>query len=448
MTSTAAVAGDQRTRLRLIAPAVLVGLVAGVMSIGRLWLFDRSAPTEVLWAEDGLFPLCIRKADFFTCTSEPFAGYLLFLPRVLAWPVAVLPWEHWAIAANVIAAALVGLTAAFAFLIVLRAGFGWFTAGVIALLPVLAPMAGLEAINAIGSAYMLLLFLSTLLIVLPPRVGLPIASRGYIAAGAVLLLVTALTIPSAVVLLALLLVVLLRGRWSWSIGGVWAGALAVGLIAQAVVALTAEAPRQISLGSETLNSWADSIPVSLLTYWPGLSIGDYAFFNNFSLSPLGVTGWLIAGLMVAVAVAFVVRDSGNRLAIGLLLLGGLGFGLIPSAIGFANNRYFVVPLLLWGTAAMLALDPVIRRSRPWLVGIVSVLVLVIWWPAFPASAFRATPAPPWTAEVERIEAKCLSDPAFIDRPLFTPFWPPNWGDGLIEPTHPNLPCTTVWRWLD
>jgi hypothetical protein len=182
VTSTAAVAGDQRTRLRLIAPAVLVGLVAGVMSIGRLWLFDRSAPTEVLWAEDGLFPLCIRKADFFTCTSEPFAGYLLFLPRVLAWPVAVLPWEHWAIAANVIAAALVGLTAAFAFLIVLRAGFGWFTAGVIALLPVLAPMAGLEAINAIGSAYMLLLFLSTLLIVLPPRVGLPIASRGYIAA--------------------------------------------------------------------------------------------------------------------------------------------------------------------------------------------------------------------------------------------------------------------------
>jgi len=141
------------------------------MSIGRLWLFDRSAPMEVLWAEDGLFPLCIRKADFFTCTSEPFAGYLLFLPRVLAWPVAVLPWEHWAIAANVIAAILAGLTAAFAFLIVLRAGFGWFTSGVIGLLPVLAPMAGLEAINAIGSSYMLLLFLSTLLIVLPPRAG-------------------------------------------------------------------------------------------------------------------------------------------------------------------------------------------------------------------------------------------------------------------------------------
>lgn len=448
MTTAEATVVESRARLRFAAPALAVGLIAAVISIGRLWLLDRSAPTEVLWAEDGLFPLCIRKADFLTCLSDPFAGYLLFLPRLLAWPVAVLPWEHWAIAANVIAAVLAGVTSAFAFLIVRRAGFGWFTAAVIALLPVLAPMAGLEAINAIGSSYMLLLFLATLLIVLPPSEERGHRSRGYLIAGAVLLLVTALTIPSAVVLLVLLAVMAFRGRWTMRIGLTWAAALAVGLAAQAFVALTAESPRQIAFGSETLNSWADSIPVSLLTYWPGLSIGEHAFFSNFTLSPLPITGWLIVAIILLVGIVFVVRDSGNRLPIGLLLLGGLGFGFIPSVIGFANNRYFVVPLLLWGAAAMLALDPVIRRSRPWIVAIISALVLAVWWPALPASAFRATPAPAWSGEVLRIEAACAADPAFVDRPLFTHFWPPNWGDGLLEPTHPNLPCTTVWRWLN
>lgn len=448
MTTGQATAIESRSRLLFAGPAVLLGLLSTVVSIGRLWLLDRSAPTEVLWAEDGLFPLCIRKADFFTCLSEPFAGYLLFLPRILAWPVAVLPWEHWASAANLVAASLAGLTSAFAFLIVRRAGFGWFTAAVIALLPVLAPMAGLEAINAIGSSYMLLLFLATLLIVLPPSLGRSHRSLAYLIAGVVLMLVTALTIPSAVVLLALLVIMVLRGRCSGRIGVAWGVSLALGLAAQAFVALTAESPRRITFGAKTLNSWADSIPVSLLTYWPGLSIGQYSFFNNFSLAPLAATGWLIAGVLVLLALWFIVRDSGNRLAIGLLLLGGLGFGLIPSAIGFANNRYFVVPLLLWGTAALVALDPVIRRSRPWIVALVTVIVLMIWWPAMAASAFRATPAPAWSAEVARIEAACRADPAFVDRPLFTPFWPPNWGDGLIEPTHPNLPCTTVWRWLD
>lgn len=448
MTSLQAPTIERAARFGLVPAAVLVGVVAAVISVGRLWLFDRSSPAEVLWAEDGLFPLCVRKADFFTCLSDPFAGYLLFLPRVLAGLIAALPWEYWAIAANVVASLLAGLTAAFAFLIVRRAGFGTLVAGVIGLLPVIAPISGLEAINSVGSSYMLLLFVATLLVVLPPRGGLGLHGRSYVIAGAGLLVVTALTIPSAVVLALLLVIMVLRGRWAWRVGAIWAVALIVGLIVQTVVATTADVPRQISFGVETLRSWADSVPVALFTYWPGLSLGEYSFFINFSLAPLPGTGWLIAGVMFVVAVLFIVRDSGSRLAIGLLLLGGLGLGLIPSAIGFANNRYFVVPMLLWGSAALLALDPVVRRSHPWIVALVSALVLLIWWPAMPASWFRATPAPPWSAEVDRIEALCISDPAIIDRPSFTPFWPPNAGDGLTEPTHSNLPCTTVWRWLD
>ena len=435
--------GTTRTHVGLVA--AVVGLFAGLISIGRLWLFDRSAPAEVLWAEDGLFPLCIHKADFLTCLTDPFAGYFLFLPRVVALPISWLPWEWWALATNLAAAAIAAVVSAFAVVILRRFGLHWFVVIVVALLPVIAPVTGLEAINAVGSSYMLLLFLSTLLVAFPPASGM---SRLTIALGALLMLVTALTIPSAVVLLILIGVMVVRRVLAVRVGLVWAVALALGLIVQAVVALGAEARRPISLGTETLTLWADSIPISIFTYWPGLSLGEYTFFSNFTLSPIGITGWLMATGLLIGGLLLVVRHRGRLLAVGILLLGGLGFGFIPSAIGYANNRYFVVPLLLWGAALLVALDPVIARTRPWVIALVSVAVIVIWSPAFAASAFRATPAPPWSDEVARVEAACKADPEFIDRPIFTPFWPPNWGDGLTEPTHPNLRCLVVWRWID
>ena len=428
--------------------ALLVGVLAAGISLGRLWLGNRDAVQENLWAEDGLFPLCIHKADFFTCLSDQFAGYLLFVPRVLAWPVSVLPFEAWALGANLIAAALAGLVSGLAFLVMIRAGLSAFDSAAVALIPVIAPMVGLEAINGIGSSYMLLLFLSTLVLLFRPKTGWSRLDVGLIG---VLLLVTALTIPSAVVLLFLVAIQLARRVVSLSVFGVWAGGLAVGLLAQALVALTAVSRRPLNVNAESFNAWADSVPTSLLTYWPGLSIGEYSFFTNFTLAPLSVTGWLVVGALVVVGLwklrAAWKLDPGYSAAIGLLLLSGLAFGLIPSVIGYTNNRYFIVPLLLWGAAALVWLDPLIRRSRPWIVGMLAALVLLIWWPAMPASEYRSTPAPPWPEEVERIKAKCLSDPAFVDRPLFTPFWPPNWGDGMDEPTHPNLPCTTVFRWL-
>lgn len=435
-------------RYRVWPWAVLVGMLAGLISLGRLWLGNRQAITENLWAEDGLFPLCIHKADFFTCLTDPFAGYLLFVPRVLAWPVSIFPWESWALVANVLAALLIGLVSALALVVMRRAGMGWFVAVAVALLPTIAPMVGLEAINAIGSSYMPLLFLSTLLVLFAPFGGL---SRAWVIFGFVLLFLTALTIPSAVVVALLVLVQALRQVTSWRVGVIWLVGLGIGLLAQAWVALTAEAPRPIEFGVATLNAWAHSVPVSVFTYWPGLSLGEYSFFANFTLAPVAITGWLfvvvIAGLGIWRLVAGWASMPGSAAPVGLLLLAGLAFGLIPTAIGDPNNRYFVVPLLLGGAATLVVLDPVIRRARVWILALIVVLVVALWWPAIPASWYRSTPAPVWTSEVARIEAQCLLDPAFVDRPLFTPFWPPNWGDGLTEPTHPNLPCTTVFRWL-
>ena len=420
--------------------------MAAAISLGRLWLGNSQAITENLWAEDGLFALCIRKADFATCLTDPFAGYLLFLPRVLAWPVSVTPWESWALVSNLTAASLAGLIAALVFVIARGACFGWFVSVGIALLPVITPMVGLEALNSLGSSYMLLLFAATLAVLFRPNRG-----TGWTVFVAVFLLITALTIPSAVVVLMILFVQFLRGAVTRRSALAWGLALVLGLAAQAFVALTATTRRPVQLTQDSLNAWADSVPTSILTYWPGLSLGEYSFFTNFTLAPLPWTGWLAVGLVFALGIWQLVAGwrtvESKGAAIGLLLLSGLAFGLIPSAIGYANNRYFVVPLLLWAAAVLVWLDPLIRRTRPWVLVAVTVLVALVWWPAIPVSEYRSTPAPEWTAEVARVEAKCLSDPAFVDRPIFSPFWPPNWGDGLDEPTHPNLPCVTVFRWL-
>lgn len=432
---------------RLWPAALLMAAVAALLSLGRLWLFDRSAPNEVLWAEDGLFTLCIHKADFWTCLTDPFAGYLLFLPRVLVWPVSVFPWEYWAITANIVAALLAGVVAALAYLIARRFGLHNFVSIAIALLPVITPMVGLEAINAIGSSYMLLLFLSALLIAMPPESGGLGETPMFRFLGFLLLLITSLTIPSAIVLALLLVLALVRRYWTPMTALLWLVSLGIGLAGQLLVVFNAQARRPLSLSIETLHAWAEAVPVSLLTFWPGLSLGEYQFFSNFQLAPLGITGWMFVGAMLVLGCWWIIRGSGRTITVGLLVLGGLGFGLIPSAIGDPNNRYFVVPLLLWATAVLVGLDRRIAAVPRWLVGLITILVLVVWSPAWPASAYRATPAPPWSDEVSRIEARCTSDPDFQDRPLFTPFWPPNWGDGLIEPTHPNVPCPMVYRWI-
>lgn len=426
--------------------AVIVGVVAGAISLLRLWWGNPDSLTQVVWAEDGVFPLCIEKAGFFTCLVDPFAGYLLFLPRLVAGLVALVPVEQWALATNLLAALLAGVVGALAFAVVRRFGLGWVASVVIGLLPVVVPVVGFEAINALGSSYMLLLYLSTLVLAFPVRSA---AVRWpSVVAVALLLLLTTLTIPTAGVFLALILVQVVRRAISRRSGLVWAGVIVIGLVAQWITAMNAEKPRVIAASGDSFREWVDSVPETILTFWPGMRLESYDFFGVFPVSPLPITGAIVALAITIGGLVLVIRGGDGMVAIGLLLLTGVVVGAVPTIIGGSNNRYFVVPLLLWAAAAMVALDPLARRSRPWMVAIAVVIVAAVWWPAFPASWFRTMPAPPWQEEVLRVENACKADPARQERIIFSPYWPPNWGDALSEPTHPNLPCVVVvGKWL-
>jgi hypothetical protein len=438
------VSGASRfTRSGLVYSALTIGVLAFVISLGRLWLGNHSALTEVIWAEDGVFPLCIEKAGFLQCLTDPFAGYLLVLPRLLAWVVTLFPLEQWALVTNLLGGLIAGVACAISYVIMRRFGSGLVVSILVGLLPVIAPIVGLEAINALGSTYMLLLYVSTLSLAFPSesrsRSWLPIALM------AALLLLTALTIPLAGILLVVLVVQAFRRTIEFRAALIWAAAIVIGLIAQALTAADAEKPREILVGTDTLSAWLRSVPDTILTFWPGLNFADFQLFGVFPISPLSATGLMVTVALAVVGIGCWLRGGDRRVGIAALLLTGLAYGAVPSVIGWANNRYFVVPLLLWAAALLIALDNRIQRTRVWILGLIAIVVVVIWWPLIPASWFRATPQPTWSSEVARLKASCIQDPAKLERPIFSPFWPPNWGDGLTEPTHPNVSCLVIYK---
>lgn len=392
----------------------LVGLLAAALSLLRLLWHSPDALSTLLWAEDGLFPLCVVKNDALSCLADPFAGYLLFVPRTVAAVVSVFPMEQWPLVANLAAAGIAGLAAGIAYARVRSYGHTWAGSLLTSLLIVLAPIVGLEAINAVGSVYMPLVFASVVALAYPPR------SRAGLVALGILLIVTILTIPSAIVLVVAAVIMALRSRLSWLVAGAYSAVLVAGFAVQLWVGSTAETARNLSITGQGLIDWITALPLALVSFWPGLYFGEATTFGMFVIPPFSPTGLV---LVLAIAVVGVWAALRGSAAIGVLLLSGMGLGAIPTLTGYANNRYFVLPAVLWAAALVLAVDDRWGQTRRWLMPVVLVSIVIVWSPAFPTSVWRATASPAWTAEVERLRAECAGDPGRVVQVRFSPDWP-------------------------
>lgn len=424
------------SRSRTVVLAVVVSLLSGLASVGRVLLTNGDALRTLVWAEDGLFPLCVRAHDAASCLADPFAGYLLFLPRVVAVPVSLLPMDSWPTATNVAAALLAAGAGGLTVVVLRAAGTGLVATGLVALLPTLAPIVGFEAVNATGSVYMLLIYVAALAVCFPPE-RFPTVPFAIGAA------VVSLTIPSSALLLGPLVVQMWRSRIPLRAGLVTAGSLVAGLIIQSIVALTAAHPRPLNWSVDAARSWADTLPSALLTYWPA----DTALSETGSLSSATAAGWsqlgvVLAGLVLVGGIMLALLPSGTASGVGLMLVLGLALGAIPAAAGYANNRYFVIPALLWLAAGLIALDRWLPWRRELVMSLVAVGLIALWVPRLPASEFRSTANPDWASMLSQARAACMGDGQADVAVTFSPTWP--FPDAVfLGPTNNVVPCSAL-----
>jgi len=423
--------------------AVGVGLLAALASTSRLLIRTPDAFTQMVWAEDGLFPLCVRKAGFMACLTDSFAGYLLAVPRMIAGLVTLLPLSAWPIATNVIAALLVGLTGACAFAILRVAGRSLPASLLVALLPAVLPIMGFETLGVIASVYTLLLFTTGLLVAYPPQRA--DWSWPLTAAAALGLLISALTIPSAIALGIGLTIQLARRRIARMPGLILALALGAGLLLQALVILSADEQRSTTPTLGALGKLGEALPSAVLTLVPGFLAGSGLALDFPVTPPLGL-GLVIAAVVLVVGILLVLpRTSAARNAVGILLITGIVVLAVPTLTGYPNNRYFAAPILLWAAAGLVAFDAwqsrnVRGRSVAWAI---SVLVLAyLWISAWPVSELRGTVFPGWSSELQRVTQECTADPNRQVVLQFSPGWPPP-ELALPEPTNAVVRCVDL-----
>jgi hypothetical protein len=421
---------------------VAVGVMAAVASASRLLLRTPDAFTQMVWAEDGLLPLCVRKAGFLACTTDSFAGYLMTLPRLLAGVITLLPLPAWPWATNLVATALVGLASATVFAAARRAQRSVPASVLIALLPVAAPIMGFETLGVYASVYTLLVFVLAVVLACQPDGG--VWSWRLTTGVAVGLALCALTIPSAIALAVGLIVQILRGRIP-RVAGAWlSGALGAGLIVQGLVILTADEQRSTAPTLGALTSLSDALPNALLTLIPGATVGASTVLDFPVLPPTGL-GLVLAGVLAGVGIALLwPRSSPTPNAIGILLLTGLVVLAVPTLTGYPNNRYFAAPILVWAAAAVVAMDAWIgqcwqpqRRWVPWAV--VGSALAYLWLSAWPVGPLRGTIYPGWSSELDRVTKECQADPNRQVVLQFSPGWPPP-SLLLPEPTNPVVLC--------
>lgn len=416
---------------------IIVTIVAAAASIGRLLAGTQNSVGQLVWAEDGLFALCVRKVGFGECFVDPFAGYLLGLPRLLAGVTSMTAIEDWGWTTNLVAAAVWGLLSGITAAWLVASRFRIVTAIAISVLPVIIPLAGFESINAVGSVYMPLLFTATVVLAVGWR------SLWATLAAAALVLLAALTIPTSIVLLAIVVFSYLRGRVVVRDVIIVGTVLIVGLVGQLTVVFTAPSARNLTITTEGLAAWLRDLPNALVTLWPGLTFGEGTLFGFFSLPAVAWTGSAMAVVLLVVGFRSAMSSTVGVSLAGIIVISGLAFSFVPTVTGYASNRYFVLTSASLAAAIVLIVEQVLGRDRRWRFMAFVALFAIAWVTAFPASDWRSTASPEWSANLDRVAAECEQDPMAPVRFEFSPNWPQEGVTELQPPSNEYASCSSL-----
>lgn len=393
---------------------VAVGLLVAVLSVMRVWSGGSDVLVRVLWAEDGLWALCAQKEGALTCAATPYAGYLQAPPQLVAAAVSWFPVEHWALAANLFAGAAWGLLGALTFASMSSMTVDPARRVAVALVPVLIPIAGIEVANTIANLNFPLLYCCIIgVVAFRPR-----SIRGAAVAAAVLA-ATLTSIASAVLLLPVLAVRLMRDRRLWGAARIILFAGVVAAAMQVGVSLLTRGSRPVALGRATVVALIDFVPDSAGSLLPGWSFGPMQLFEEpWLVTPLGRLS--MALVLPAVALGLLASRDGSRRASGGILVLGIAVTAVPTLLFGPVNRYFVV--LAATIAAALILASSSALSGKWLC-VVGIALVGTWVGTWSASPFRIAEGSDWAVTLAAAQSECAAGADHLVSLKFAPNWP-------------------------
>lgn len=400
-------ANRKRLRLRSTAAFVAVAVVAGIL----LWLRLPAGVRDTMWAEDGAYFLEGASRFGLGRLFVPYAGYLQFVPTVIAAIVVHLPVSLWAVGMTAGACVASGLCAAVVFAcsgaVIRPLVPRLLVAGVTVLLP-LGPR---DVFGNPTNIHTVLIWTLFWILMAQPRgrrVGIALSVVG---------LVCALSEIQTAFLLPLVVWRLVRGRGSdrWLAVGP-----AVGIAAQVVA--TVIAPRganhnpHVSAQSIVIGYLLNGI-VPLAS--PISSIGRVA-----SSGGLVIAGLVVAAVIVAAAALWHRLETRSRIAlVGALTLGPLVYAasvyvnpapyydyahLSPSALDHAwITRYGVAPGMFFLAAVVIVASTWQPRSLPPVASLAVLTIVTICLTAFFVPTWtRRSDGPLWSAQVAAAAERC------------------------------------------
>ncbi len=400
--------------------AVAVTAVATVIA----WIRMPTAVAGWLYAEDGRTFIgdWLRTGepikDSLSVLWMPYAGYQHLIPRLASGLVsALVPPAWWALAINAIACLVVGTVAGLIY-VFSRDVISYRPARVVlALLAVMTPMAGAEALGNIANLHWFLLYLTPWLLLATPR-----STVGVWAMAAVAFLSVA-TEPQCAIFLPLAIWRIVVSPRTRPVMVCWL----LGVAAQ--VATTIEAPRAIGSGNPPIASTIEGYVLNV-----GMTLATtHATLLGAVLVRIGWwIGFVGVGAMLAVAALGMVKGSRMaKVAIGALIYGSVVSWTASFVLGrnpaFFYSEMDVVqlgsPLIVrWGTAAstmLAATIPVtvavmVQRYPRWrpawlaLLGVVAVPLILNLVVARPDRDSQT-----WQQEVDNAEATCAAIPGGV-----------------------------------
>lgn len=413
--STAAfpAAPDRESGLKPLEMGVIVVALLALATIVGLFRIGWSNSLNTVWAEDG--PIYLQAAfveGFWSAITEPYAGYLVLVPRLIGEIGALVPLQYAAAAVSIAST----LVAALSGLAVWVACGGHvhnpYLRGALAVATAFAATAGQETVASAAYAPWYMLVGAFWLLFWRPR------SLAGAAAGGLFLLATGLSTPGVWFFLpvALLRAVTIRDARD----AVLMGGYAIGAAVQVPVVMGQEQGEPL---------WSDHI----WTAFVQRVIDGGVFGERLGGNLWSEFGWkflilLIAALLVVFVVGLWRSRASTRWFVALAIPTSVLMFVIsayqrtvgdnifwsPGTSGGTASRYVLVPALLLLSAIVVTVDGATRERRgnlnlSWAVPATVVVILVAVVVSFDVSNPEGRGRPYWEDALRTAADKCIAN---------------------------------------